>query len=129
MRTIFLLSSALVLALLGTGCGSSGDRAGTPPTPGVHSEGGSLSPFYGEVFHENRYYLFGTKPSFAAFVAQGEKKEANPLKSKMFIGKGPKRETIVVETSKDVPGMTDRLVKQFRQRYGIAEATPAPAAP
>lgn len=87
-----------------------------------------MAPFYGEVFHENRFYLFGTKPEFARFVGQEEKKEANPLKSKMMIGKGPKRETIVVETNKEVPGMSDRLVAQFRKRYAI-EAPSATATP
>jgi len=129
VRSILTCSAVIILALTLVGCGGSSDRAAsTPPTPGVHSEGGSMAPFYGEVFHENRFYLFGTKPEFAKFTAQSEKKEANPLKSKMMIGKGPKRETIVVETSKDVPGMSDRLVAQFRTRYGI-EAPAATAAP
>lgn len=86
----------------------------------VHSEGGTFKPFYGEVLHAKRWYLFGTKQEFATFRESGWA-EMNPMKSKMFIGKGPKRATVVIETDKDAPRMTERLMKQFRARHDLGE--------
>lgn len=86
----------------------------------THSEGGTFKPFYGEVFHNKRYYLFGTKHEFAKF-REAHYAEMNPLKSKMFIGKGPNRATVVIETDKDAPQMTARLMKQFRARHNLGE--------
>ncbi len=119
MRTVSL-AFFLLLALALTGCGGD-SRAAAPaafPQEGaVHSEGGSMAPFYGEVYHKNRFYVFGTKQEFATF--QAKHNDPNPLASKMFVGKGPDKKTIIAETSKDSPGMTDRLVNQLRARYGV----------
>ncbi|MBA3684364.1 MAG: hypothetical protein H0W72_03900 [Planctomycetes bacterium] len=84
--------------------------------PQTHTEGGMFKPFYGEITHENRIYLFGSKAKYQKF--QGSL-EADPLKSKTFIGKGPNRMTVVAETDKDAPTMTERLVAQMRKRYDL----------
>lgn len=85
----------------------------------LHTEGGALRPFYAEVKHHGRYYLFGSKPVFARFRDSGY--EPNPLISKMFIGKGPQRATVVAQTDKETPEMTERLMRQFRARHGLAQ--------
>lgn len=120
MRIVtFALLAVITLAI--TGCGGD-NRAAAGPAPfpqegAVHQEGGSMAPFYGEVYHKGRFYVYGTKAAFAKFQEEGN--EPNPLATKMFIGAGPDRKTVVAETSKDNPGMTDRLVKQLRARYGV----------
>lgn len=128
------LACGLTLTVLFTGCGGDRPAATTPvaPAPAAaadasakpatapstepYSEGGTMKPFYGEVFHEGRYYLFGTKPEFNAFLAS---RSSNPLISKNYIGKGPNRETLVAQKPKESPSMADRLVNQFRKRHGL----------
>lgn len=128
MRTATILP-CLLLTLFAAGCGG-GDRptstatqasaapatATAAPSTEPYTEGGSLQPFYGEVFHEGRYYLFGTKLALNKFLAA---REPDPLKIKSFIGKGPNRTTIVAQTDKDVPAMTMRLVNQLRKRHNL----------
>ena len=125
MRTIMIMSSCFLLSCFVAGCGDDRSAAVAPtetttatatPSTTPYVEGGSLKPFYAEVFHEGRYYLFGTKPALAKFL---EAHEANPLQSKSFIGKGPNRATVVAQTSKDVTTMTDRLIAQFRKRNNM----------
>ena len=121
MRTATLSLLALLALAALAGCGGGADRTSAAPAAfpqdgAMHQEGGSMAPFYGEVFHENRFYVFGTRAEFATYKA---KKEVNPLASKMFIFKGPDKKTVIAETSKDSPGMADRLVKQLRSRYGV----------
>ena len=121
---------ALALILAGAASVFAADPAAAPAAAAtaapaatetvIHSEGGAFKPFYGEVFHNKRYYLFGTKHEFAKF-REAHYAEMNPLKSKMFIGKGPKRATVVIETDKDAPQMTARLMKQFRARHNLGE--------
>lgn len=113
------LSLIALLALALSGCGGDSRAAGPvafPQDGATHAEGGSLSPFYGEVYHKGRFYLHGTKAAHAKFL---EGMEPNPLATKMFIGKGPEKKTIIAQTDKDSPGMTDRLVNQCRARYGV----------
>ncbi len=83
---------------------------------GSHTEGGMLHPFYGEVIHNNRIYLFGKKAAYKHFL---DSKEANPLTSKILIGKGPNRMTVVVQVDKEVPVMTNRLIAQMRTRHSM----------
>jgi len=116
------LSLAFIATLLvfAAGCGDQRPEAaavnGAKPVPGNHVEGGGFAPFYAEILHEKRIYLFGTKATHDAFMAA---KELNPLKARMLIAKGPGRETVVVETDKDSPQMTKRLLNQFKSRYGL----------
>lgn len=126
------LSPVLALLLAGAACAAAADTpaaagAAAPAAPAAapvampsteHTEGGSFKPFYGEVFHNKRYYLFGSKAELAKF-RKAEYAEMNPLKSKMFIGKGPNRATVVIETDKDAASMTERLLKQFRTRHNL----------
>ena len=128
------LSPVLALLLAGAACAAAADTPAVAPAAAPaaaapaaapeamptteHSEGGSFKPFYGEVFHKKRYYLFGSKAELAKF-RKAEYVEMNPLKSKMFIGKGPSRATVVIETDKDAASMTERLLKQFRTRHNL----------
>lgn len=124
------LSPALALLLVGAATAADttpaapaaapAAQASEAAAPTVHTEGGSFKPFYGEVFLKKRYYLFGTKAELAKF-REAHYAEMNPLKSKMFIGKGPNRATAVIETDKDAPQMTERLMKQFRARHNLAQ--------
>ncbi len=121
MRTATLSLLALLALAAFAGCGGGDDRTATTPAAfpqegAMYQEGGSMAPFYGEMFHDNRFYVFGTKAEFATFKM---KKELNPAASKMFIGKGPDKKTVIAETSKDSPGMGDRLLKQLRARYNV----------
>ena len=123
---IRILSPALALILVGAASAAAADTPATPiAAPAMaeskateHTEGGTFKPFYGEVFHNKRYYLFGTKTELAHF-REANYSEMNPLKSKMFIGKGPNRATAVVQTDKDTPQMTERLLKKFRERHNL----------
>ena len=125
MRTVIILPCCLALAAILTGCGESGDRQNAAPaavTPGAapssepYSEGGSLSPFYGEIFHEGRFYLFGTKVEFTNFA---QTHTPNPLICKNYIGKGPNHETVICQKPKESPSMAGRLLNQFRKRHGL----------
>jgi len=121
------LSPVLVLILAGAAVAADNAPAATPVSAQApaatatteHMEGGSFKPFYGEVFHNKRYYLFGTKAELAKY-REAAYAEMNPLKSKMFIGKGPNRATVVIETDKDAATMTERLLNQFRKRHNLA---------
>lgn len=113
-----LVSAALSLAAVDAPAAAPAASPAAETT--AHTEGGAFKPFYAEVFHQRRYYLFGTKPEFARFTEAGYA-EMNPLKSRMFIGKGPGRATVVVETAKDTPKMAERLMKQFRARHNLGD--------
>jgi hypothetical protein len=131
VRTTILLPCCLALTVLTTGCGG-GDRptpapdaapagpVATAPTAAPstepYSEGGAMKPFYGEVFFDGRFYLFGTKAEFTKFL---DSHSSNPLISKNFIGKGPGHETVVCEKPKESPSMAGRLLNQFRKRHGL----------
>ena len=75
-----------------------------------------MKPFYGEIFFDGRYYLFGTKVEFTKF---SETHQVNPLICKNFIGKGPNRETVVAQAPKESPSMPKRLVNQLRKRNNL----------
>lgn len=112
------LAFASVLAL--GGCGDSREANAAPvtiPADGtVYTTGGGMSLFYGEMYHDGRFYVYGDKKSFNEFLAT---KSANPTTTKSFIGQGPDRKTLVVQADKDQPQMTTRLVEQIRSRYGL----------
>ncbi len=119
MRHLAAIATIVAITISLTGCGPSRVASASPtaiPESATYSEGGMVQPFYGEVVHEKRVYLFGNKVSYDKFM---ESKQPNPLLSKTFIGKGPNRMTTVIETDKDAPQMTDRLFAQMRQRYDL----------
>jgi hypothetical protein len=135
VRTATILPCCLVLTVITTGCGDN-NRSAAPapaadntsqapaasaapmsaPSTEPYSEGGTMKPFYGEVFHEGRFYLFGTKGEFTKFL---DSHSSNPLISKSFIAKGPNRETVICEKPKDSPSMASRLINQFRKRHNL----------
>jgi hypothetical protein len=123
-RHLILPALVIVLAACGgeprqaqaeaAGAGAAGTAA--KPTPGSYQEGGAFKAFYGEELHENRIYLFGQKPAYDSFAATHQ---IDITKAKTFVGEGPNRETVIVQTDKDAPQMTDRVYQQFKKRYGL----------
>jgi len=109
-----LAALALLLALV---AGCTDDRtAAAAPTGDVFTKGGGFVPFYGEVKHDERIYLFGNKFRYLKFM---ETKQVDELNHKKFIGDGPEGMTMVVETEKDSPGMTERIVETCKSRYNL----------
>ncbi len=84
--------------------------------PATFVESSMFKPFYGEVLHEKRLYLFGNKFRYDAFMAT---KEVSELFHKKLIGEGPNRMTLVVETDKDAPQMSDRIIARCKAHYGL----------
>ncbi len=113
------LAAIAAIAIIVTGCGPSRVASASPAAiseSAAYAEGGMVQPFYGEVVHEKRVYLFGNRLTYEQFI---ESKHPNPLVSKTLIGKGPKRMTTVIETDKEASQMSDRLFAQMRQRYEL----------
>ena len=74
-------------------------------------------PYYGEELHDGRIYVFGTRKAHDDFKASHE---PNVLNSKTLIKQGPNRETVILQTDKDVPVMTERILRVFRERWNLA---------
>lgn len=92
-------------------------KSGPVAVPAQYSEGGGFSgAFYGEALQDGRIYLFGQKKTFEDFLVT---KQPIITKSKTFIGAGPNYETVIAETDKESPAMTERVLKQFKKRYGL----------
>jgi len=112
-----LLPAALPLLLL-AGCGE-------PRTVGPVQVQGEVATYdyYGEFRDEKRIYLLRTPDTVANFAA-GNKEM--PL-SKTLIGKGPNKETLVIESLKepDVSKIeTARLIRTFNARNNANVAIP-----
>ena len=109
--------AALPLILL-AGCGE-------PRTVGPVQVQGEVATYdyYGEFRDGQRIYLLRTPDAVHGFAA-GVKEMAQ---SKTLIGKGPNRETLVIETLKDVEISkveTARLIRTFNARNNASVAIP-----
>ncbi len=119
-------ASFAAFALLATACSDAPRQAGGEAKPGRYAEKSAFAPLYAEEVKDGRIYLFGTNPAHDAFVAT---QEVEITKSKTFIGLGPNRETVIVQTDKDAPEMARRLVKRFHERWPATAQAQLPATP
>jgi hypothetical protein len=107
----------MLLALALGGCG----RPAEKPVLGEHVQpAGVFNPFYAEKVFKNKMgrdtiVLIGKASTWKAW--QGGAHEL-PF-SKTITGAGPNGETVLVESEKDDSGMTYRLLRQFRARWGL----------
>jgi hypothetical protein len=127
MRNLLISSVLLGLAAAIVGCAgdretsSSATAAAPAAADGDHVESSSFKPFYAETKVQDKslhgtIYLFGQRKTWEAYKAN---LAVNPLKIKSFIGAGPNKETVTIETDKDAPSMTNRLYKQFQDRHAL----------
>lgn len=118
-RLFTILSLTLAVAMAATGCAARGTE-GLPE--GSISEGGYVGPIYIEATFQRegdkkpKVYLFGSIKAANLFA---DKREVSETNHKKFIGAGKNRETLIVETNKDVPGLEDRLLRDYKQRHGL----------
>ena len=124
-RIVVCSITAALAAILFTGCGESRPSAanGEMPKPGSYQQGGGISPFYAEELVDGRLYVFGSKKTWEKFIAT---KDMDPMNSKRLIGKGPlidagpKRMTLIVETTKDEPAKDKRIIATVANRYNLS---------
>lgn len=114
-----LIATLPILGLVGlVGCGE-------PRTVGPVQVQGHVSTYnyYGEFREGKRIYLLRTPEAVEGFAA-GTKEMAQ---SKTLIGKGPNKETLVIETHKDneiSKVETARLIRTFNERNNATVAVP-----
>jgi hypothetical protein len=102
---------------------SSGESSAAQPIAagGEYVEPSSFKPFYAETKVQDKslhgtIYLFGQRKTWQAYKESGA---VNPLKIRSYIGAGPGKETVTIETDKDAPSMTNRVLKQFQARHNL----------
>lgn len=120
-----LLIAAVCLAATACGGGrtdTAATKPGAPAPAGAFVEGGSgFTRYYREepieVNERKRILIFGTPEMYEDYKSKGE---MNPTKSRTYIGKGPNKETVVVEAStSESPQRHDRLKKRFAERHNV----------
>lgn len=106
----------LFLALAAVACTRPGSESAAMPLPTADSEytAGSVNVFYGEVYKDGRFYLFGTKAAYTGFVTNGD---IDPKIMVTKIGAGPGNKTVIHQIDKDSKVMENRLLDTLKGRY------------
>jgi len=108
-------AAALVLASAALGLPACANPVKTEPSKEAQLAMLKDPGYYAEEEHDGRWYVFGNEKTHKQFATSRSIQIA-----KTFIGEGPGGATVVFEAKDKLPEMTDRLVKTFSERHGLA---------